>query len=251
MIKLFQNKIYNLRSNLFYLISDNVQKLLVNLNLKFLCNLQVFIFLANITFILFLYWSNKKYLAAEIALLKPQPVLNVLPVHIPINVNPEVLSSASSFWEQYGPAIMGISCVVVAGVALYIFLSSGNPGDCPVIPDTQEILNSNAEKIISLKLDLDSVKLDVGKLVETVGSHSNAHIQAKRVTDCLADLGTVHDGQINNLEGNIDIHKLKIEILSTSVLNTEGYIIRTADRAANEESIDRFLAFLLDRGDLI
>jgi hypothetical protein len=169
--------------------------------------------------------------------LKPQPVLNVLPVHIPINLNPEVLSSASSFWEQYGPAIMGISCVVVAGVALYIFLSSGNPGDCPVIPDTQEILNSNAEKIISLKLDLDSVKLDVGKLVETVGSHSNAHIQAKRVTDCLADLGNAHE--------------LKIDILSTSVLNTEGYIRRTADRAANEQSIDRFLAFLLDRGDLI
>jgi hypothetical protein len=237
MVKLFQNKIYKLRSDLFYLISDSVPKLLLNLNLKFLCNLQVFIFLSNLIFILFLYWSNKNYLAAEIALLKPQPVLNVLPVHIPINLNPEVLSSASSFWEQYGPAIMGISCVVVAGVALYIFLSSGNPGDCPVIPDTQEILNSNAEKIISLKLDLDSVKLDVGKLVETVGSHSNAHIQAKRVTDCLADLGNAHE--------------LKIDILSTSVLNTEGYIRRTADRAANEQSIDRFLAFLLDRGDLI
>jgi len=148
MIKLFQNKIYNLRSNLFYLTSDNVQKLLVNLNLKFLCNLQVFIFLANITFILFLYWSNKNYLASEIALLKPQPVFNVLPVHIPTNVNPEVLSSASSFWEQYGPAIIGISCVVVAGVALYIFLSRGNPGDSPVIPDTKEVLNSNAENAI-------------------------------------------------------------------------------------------------------
>ena len=232
-------------SDLFYFISDNVQKLLLNLNLKFLCNLQVFIFLGNIIFILFLYWSNKKYLAAEIALLKPQAVLNVLPVHIPISVNPEVLGSVdvnpkvldsvSPFWEQYGPVIVGVSCVLVAGVALYIFLNSGNPGDCPIIPNIQEV--SNAEEIVSLKLDLNSVKLDVVKLVDAVSSHSKAHIGAKRVTDCLADLGNAHE--------------LKIDILSTSVLNTEGYIIRTADRVANEQSIDRFLAFLLDRGDLL